>query len=84
MNTVIENAPTNQFARKVYFWKELNRLRLESGLRSRADYKSFSARQLEQSFIDLSRRQIQQRIAREATVKQQYRREQVTRQQSQQ
>jgi len=67
MDPIIANAPIQQFARKAYFWRQVNILRNQTNLPSHVGYRYFNARDLEAEYRRLSRRQIQQNIARQAT-----------------
>lgn len=67
MEQIIANAPIQQFARKAYFWKQVNLLRNQTGLPIHVGYKYYNARELEAEYKRLSRRQVQQNVARQAT-----------------
>lgn len=67
MDPIIANAPEHQFARKAYFWRQVNILRNQTGLPSHVGYRDYNARQLEAEYRRLKRRQINQNVARQAT-----------------
>lgn len=73
MDAIIVNAPQQQFARKAYFWRQVNILRQQTGLPINIGYKYHNARDLEAEYRRLKRRQTQQNIARQATQAQQQR-----------
>ena len=67
MDAIILNAPQSQFARKAYFWREVNYLRNQTGLPIHVGYRSYNAAQLEAEYRRLKRRQVQQNVAIQAT-----------------
>ncbi len=67
MDPNIASAPTHQFARKAYFWRLVNLLRTQTGLPVNVGYRNFSATQLEDEYMRLAKRQVQQKVARQAT-----------------
>lgn len=67
MDSIITNAPTNQFARKAYFWKQVNNIKNQTGLPSNTGYRFFNAIDLEAEYRRLSKRKVQQNVARQAT-----------------
>lgn len=66
---VITNAPIQQFRRKSYFWSKVKALRAETGIISNVGYKYFNATDLEREYKRLTRRKVNQAIARAAVAR---------------